>query len=135
VVTDYGAVRAALENDRDGYRIREVGFDPWNAVQLAAELGEDGWTMLPMGQSARAMTASTAELLRLFAAGLFHHGGSGIMRWQAGNAVTRTDANGNVKLDRQKSAEKIDGLVAATMGLDRALRRIAEAEDYAAAGW
>ena len=135
VVTDYEAIRAALEADRDAYRIREVAFDPWNAVQLAAELADDGWVMLPMGQSARAMSAATAELLRLIAAGLLWHGGAGIMRWQAGNAVTRIDGNGNVKLDKQKSAEKIDGLVAATMGLDRALRRIAEAEDYIAAGW
>jgi phage terminase large subunit-like protein len=81
------------------------------------------------------MSAATAELLRLVAAGLLHHGGSGIARWQAGNAVTRIDGAGNVKLDRQKSAEKIDGIVAAVMGLDRALRRSAQAEDYAAAGF
>jgi phage terminase large subunit-like protein len=135
VVTDYEAIRAALEADKGAYRIAEVAFDPWNAIQLATELGDDGWVMLPMGQTARAMSASTAELLRLIAAGLFHHGGSGLMRWQAGNAVTRTDGSGNVKLDRQKSAEKIDGLVAAAMGLDRALRRLAQAPDYIAAGW
>ena len=135
VVTDYEAIRAALEADRAVYRIREVGFDPWNAVQLATELADDGWTMLPMGQAARSMSAATAELLRLIAAGQFHHGATEIMRWQASNAVTRTDPAGNVKLDRQKSAEKIDGLVAAVMGLDRALRRTAEAADYIAAGW
>jgi phage terminase large subunit-like protein len=135
IVTDYEAIRASLTADRDTYQIREVAFDPWNAVQLAAELADDGWTMLPMGQSARSMSGATAELLRLVAAGLLHHGGAGIMRWQAGNAVTRTDGSGNVKLDRQKSAEKIDGIVACVMGLDRALRRSQQADDYVAAGW
>jgi phage terminase large subunit-like protein len=135
VVTDYEAIRAQLTADRDSYRIAEVAFDPWNAVQLAAELADDGWTMVSFSQSARAMSAATAELLRLVADGLLHHGGSGIARWQAGNAVTRIDGAGNVKLDRQKSAEKIDGIVAAVMGLDRALRRSAQAEDYAAAGF
>jgi len=57
------------------------------------------------------------------------------MRWQAGNAVTRTDAVGNVKLDKQRSMEKIDGLVAAVMGLDRAMRHSTAAPDYAAAGF
>ena len=91
--------------------------------------------MVQMAQSARAMTASTSELLRLIAAGQFHHGRSGIMRWQAGNAVTRGDPSGNVKIDRQRSSEKVDGLVAAVMGLDRALRRSDQAQDYVAAGW
>jgi phage terminase large subunit-like protein len=135
LVTDYGVIKAALEADRGRYEIRELAYDPWNAVQLAAELSDDGWVMVQMAQSARAMTASTAEMLRLIAAGLFGHGGSGIMRWQAGNAVTRTDPSGNVKLDRQRSTEKVDGMVAAVMGLDRALRRSEKATDYVAAGW
>jgi phage terminase large subunit-like protein len=134
-VTDYETIRTALNGDRLVYDIREMAFDPWNAVQLAVELGDDGWVMVPFAQSARNMSASSAELLRLIAAGELHHGGSGIMRWQAGNAVTRTDGAGNVKFDRQRSAEKIDGIVAAVMGLDRALRRTARADDFAAAGF
>jgi phage terminase large subunit-like protein len=134
-VTDYEAIRGALNADRLTYQIAEVAFDPWNAVQLAVELGDDGWTMIPFAQSARNMSASSSELLRLIAAGLLRHGGSGIMRWQATNAVTRTDGSGNVKFDKAKSAEKIDGIVAAVMGLDRALRRSERAPDYAAAGF
>jgi phage terminase large subunit-like protein len=135
IVTDYEAIRSQLNADKATYRIAEVAFDPWNAVQLATELADDGWAMIPFSQSARAMTAATAELLRLVAGGLLHHGGTGLVRWQAGNAVTRTDGAGNVKLDRQRSADKIDGIVAAVMGLDRALRRRQAAPDYAAAGF
>ena len=94
IVTDYEAIRAQLNADKATYRIAEVAFDPWNAVQLATELADDGWTMIPFSQSARAMTAATAELLRLVAGGLLHHGGAGLIRWQAGNAVTRTDGAG-----------------------------------------
>ena len=133
--TDFRAIAAALEADRGRYRITEVAFDPWNAVQLASELSDSGWPMVPMAQSARSLSAATSELLRLVAEGDFHHGGSPIMRWQAGNAVTRTDAVGNVKLDKQRSMEKIDGLVAAVMGLDRAMRHSTAAPDYAAAGF
>jgi phage terminase large subunit-like protein len=134
-VTDYETIRTSLNADALVYRIAEMAFDPWNAVQLAVELGDDGWVMIPFAQSARNMSASSAELLRLIAAGELRHGGSGIVRWQAGNAVTRTDGAGNVKFDRQKSAEKIDGIVAAVMGLDRALRRSTRSEEYAAAGF
>jgi phage terminase large subunit-like protein len=135
VVTDYDAVRAALDADRLAFDLREVAFDPWNAVQLATSLADEGWTMIPFPQQARAMSASTVELLRLVAAGLLHHGGHGLARWQASNVVTRTDSTGNVKVDKQRSADKVDGVVAAVMGLDRALRRSAPAPDYAAAGF
>ena len=47
IVTDYQAIKAALEDDRDHFVIREVAYDPWNAVQLAVELSDDGWTMMP----------------------------------------------------------------------------------------
>jgi len=134
-VTDYGAIKKALYADRDSYQIREMGYDPWNAVQLAVELSDDGWTMVQMAQSARAMAASTSEMLRLVAAGQFRHGGLGIMRWQAGNAVTRMDGSGNIKLDRTRAADKIDGVVASVMGLDRALRRSEKSTEYLAAGW
>jgi phage terminase large subunit-like protein len=134
-VTDYEVIHAVLDELREHYDIREVAYDPWNAVQLAVELSDEGWTMIQMAQSARAMAASTSELLRLIAAGQLRHGRSGIMRWQAGNAVTRINSVGNIRLDKAKSAEKIDGLVAAVMGLDRALRRSEKAQDYLATGW
>jgi len=134
-VTDYEAIRASLNDDRLVFDIRELAFDPWGAVQLAVELGDDGWVMVPFAQSARNMSAASAELLRLIAAGELHHGHSAIAGWQASNAVTRTDGAGNVKFDKARSAEKIDGIVAAVMGLDRALRRSARAADYVAAGF
>jgi phage terminase large subunit-like protein len=134
-VTDYETIRASLNADRLVYEIAECAYDPWGAVQLAVELADDGWVMMPFAQSARNMSASSTELLRLVAAGGFRHGGPGIMRWQAANAVTRSDGAGNVKFDKAKSADKIDGIVAAVMGLDRALRRSAKSEEYAAAGF
>jgi phage terminase large subunit-like protein len=36
--------------------------------------------------------------------------------------VVRQDPAGNLKPDKEKSTEKIDGMVALVMGLDRALR-------------
>jgi phage terminase large subunit-like protein len=134
-VIDYERIRSSLNADRLVYDIREMAFDPWGAVQLAVELGDDGWVMVPFAQSARNMSASSAELLRLIAAGEFHHGHNAIVSWQAANAVTRQDGAGNVKFDKARSSEKIDGIVAAVMGLDRALRRSARADDYAAAGF
>ena len=38
------------------------------------------------------------------------------------NIYIRTDPAGNIKADKEKSTEKIDGVVATIIGLDRAIR-------------
>ena len=50
------------------------------------------------------------------------HGGHPVLRWMMDNIFIRTDPAGNIKADKEKSTEKIDGAVATIMALDRALR-------------
>jgi len=50
------------------------------------------------------------------------HGGNPVLTWMAHNVVIRQDPSGNVKPDKEKSTEKIDGIVASIMALDRATR-------------
>lgn len=45
-----------------------------------------------------------------------------MLRWMMDNIFIRTDPAGNIKPDKAKSTEKIDGVVATIMGLDRAIR-------------
>ncbi len=40
----------------------------------------------------------------------------------ADNIFIRTDPAGNIKADKEKSTEKIDGIIALIMALDRAIR-------------
>ena len=46
------------------------------------------------------------------------HGGHPVLRWMMDNIFIRTDPAGNIKADKEKSMEKIDGAVATIMGLD-----------------
>ena len=50
------------------------------------------------------------------------HGGHPVLRWMMDNIFIRTDPAGNIKADKEKSTEKIDGAIATIMGLDRAIR-------------
>jgi phage terminase large subunit-like protein len=136
-VIDYGEIIESLERDRERVEIIEVAFDPWGATQLSQTLTDRGWPLVSFRQGFASLAAPTAEFLRLVAAGRFHHGGNPVARWQAANLITRSDPAGNLKPDKAKSMDKIDGIVAAIMGLDRAIRREqAEPEpEYAAAGW
>lgn len=50
------------------------------------------------------------------------HGGYPVLRWMVDNIFIRTDPAGNIKADKEKSTEKIDGVIASIMALDRAIR-------------
>jgi len=50
------------------------------------------------------------------------HGRNLVLRWMVDNIYVKTDPAGNIKLDKEKSTEKIDGVVALIMALDRAIR-------------
>ena len=61
-------------------------------------------------------------LYKLLMEGRIIHGGHPVMRWMSGNVVVDTDPAGNIKCTKAKSPEKIDGIVAAIMALDRCIR-------------
>jgi phage terminase large subunit-like protein len=106
--------------------IAEVAFDAWNATQLATELQDDGATMVKVGQGFASLSAPAKELEKLVKAGRLRHGGNPVLRWCAANAVVEQDAAGNIKPSKRKSTERIDGVVALVMALDRATRREGE---------
>ena len=75
-----------------------------------------------MGQGFASMSPPTKDLERLVLEGRYRHGGNPVMRWMVDNVVVRSDPAGNLKPDKQRSVEKIDGVVAAIMALDTATR-------------
>jgi phage terminase large subunit-like protein len=81
-----------------------------------------GFTVVPFGQGFKDMSPPTKELMRLTLAEQIAHGGNPVLRWMMDNIFIRTDPAGNIKPDKEKSTEKIDGAVATIMALDRAIR-------------
>ena len=110
--------------DRWGARfnIREIAFDRWGAVQMVQNLEGMGFTVVPFGQGFKDMSPPTKELMKLTLEQKIAHGGHPVLRWMMDNIFIRTDPAGNIKADKERSTEKIDGAIAAIMGLDRAIR-------------
>ena len=133
-VIDYDAILEQLKRLGSTYRIGEVAFDRWGATRISTQLTDAGFTMVEFGQGYASMSAPTKELLRLVLGRGIGHGGNPILRWMADNVTVEQDAAGNVKPSKGKSREKIDGIVAAIMGLDRALRRQHGASVYEGRG-
>lgn len=120
-VIDYDYIRARINELAKRFKIIEIAIDPWNATQLATQLTADRHNVLVCGQNFKDMTSPTKELEKLVISGKLNHGGNPVLRWMASNVTVETDAAGNLKPSKKKSTERIDGIVAAIMGLCRAL--------------
>ena len=104
------------------YDIREVAFDRWGAAKLRADIENTGLALVQFGQGFASMSSPMKEMERLVLEKKIVHGGNPVLDWMADNVVARVDPAGNIKPDKEKSSEKIDGIVALIMGLDRAIR-------------
>ena len=121
-VVHYSYIEKFIEQLGERFNIREIAFDRWGAVQMVQNLEGMGFTVVPFGQGFKDMSPPTKELMKLVLEGKLAHGGHPVLRWMMDNIFIRSDPAGNIKADKEKSTEKIDGAIATIMGLDRAIR-------------
>lgn len=121
-VVHYGFIEKFIEDLSEIYHIKEIAYDRWNATQMVQNLEGMGLTMVPFGQGYKDMSPPSKELYKLMMEGKIQHGGHPVLKWMGQNVVMRQDPAGNIKPDKEKSVEKIDGIVALIMGLDRCIR-------------
>lgn len=122
-VIHYDFIEKFIMDLSEKYHILEIAVDRWNATQMIQNLEGEGFTIVPFGQGFSSMSAPTKEFYRLLMEGRIIHSGNPVLRWMAGNVVIDTDPAGNIKVTKAKSKEKIDGIVAAIMALDRCIRQ------------
>jgi phage terminase large subunit-like protein len=119
-VVDYDVIREAIKKDAAQFRIREISFDRWNATQLSTQLASDGIEMVEFGQGFASMSGPMRELEKLIIGRQLAHGGHPVLKWMASNVAVKQDPAGNLKPDKSKSTERIDGIVALVMAIGRA---------------
>lgn len=122
-VIHYGFIEKFIEELGKKYNIKQIAFDRWGAVQMVQNLEGLGFTVVPFGQGYKDMSPPTKELMKLTIENKMAHGGNPVLSWMMDNVYVRTDPAGNIKPDKEKSTEKIDGVVALIMALDRAIRK------------
>ena len=121
-VVHYGFIEAFIEELNTAYNIKEIAFDRWGAVQMVQNLEGMGFTVVPFGQGYKDMSPASKELMKLVLEKKVSHGGNPVLRWMMDNIYVKTDPAGNIKPDKEKSTDRIDGAVALIMALDRAIR-------------
>jgi len=107
------------------HNVKTVGFDVWNSGAIVQMLQRDAGipleVFLKMRQNFSTYNQPFKRLLGLLASRKLRHGGNPVLRWMAGNTAHRQDASGNIRPDKGRSSDKIDGISAMLMGLALAL--------------
>lgn len=116
-VTDYDFIEAQIMQDAAAMGCNGLGYDPWRARQSIVHLMNEGLPLVEFRQGHESMGDATAQLDRLFASGRLEHGNHPVLEWMFSNATVRYDANNNYVPDKKRAADKIDGVVAAVMGI------------------
>jgi phage terminase large subunit-like protein len=132
-----------IDQDATTYDLMQIAYDRWGAAQVVADLQELGYDEEPgdddeqiarclvrFGQGYASMSSPAKELERLVLGREIAHGGNPVLTWMMSNVIMSEDPAGNIKPDKKKSTEKIDGVVALLMGLDRAIRHQHEKSVY-----
>jgi phage terminase large subunit-like protein len=139
-IIDYAFVLDQIRKDSEDYDISELAFDRWGSQKITTDLQDIGFevegkrSLIQFGQGFASMAAPTKELEKMVLAREIAHGGNPVLTWMISNAVVRTDPAGNMKVDKSKSTERVDGVIALIMGIARAMLKTDTTSIYESRG-
>jgi len=116
-VVDYGAVEQHIAGLAEDYRVEAIAIDRWNSTATTTRLMDQGLPVVRFGQGFASMSPACKEVERLVMARQLYHTGCPVLRWCLANVAIDQDAAGNIKIDRAKAKEKVDGAVALAMAI------------------
>ena len=128
-VTDFRAVKESILEDCSRFDVQEVDFDPWQAAQLSKELEDEGVLMVEVRQTVLNMSDPMKSLQAAVYDRTLHHDGGPVLTWMMSNVIAHTDAKDNIYPRKEFPENKIDGVVALIMAINRAQSGQREATD------
>ncbi|MCK5602250.1 terminase large subunit [Candidatus Pacearchaeota archaeon] len=131
---DYDFVFKRVEEIADNYKCKELIFDRYMAGQIISDCAKAGIELVEFGQGFRDMTAPSKAFETMVLSGTLKHGSNPVLRWCVANTMIEMDAAGNIKPSKKKSAEKIDGTVAAVMAISGAMVAVDNTSVYETRG-
>lgn len=117
--TDHDFVEDRIKDIASIVDLREVVYDRYKMDQMITHLQEDGIEMTPFGQGYVSMNPAVDYLENAILKGEIEHFNNPVLEWMIGNVSIKKDPAGNRKFDKDKSQDKIDGVVALAMALFR----------------
>ena len=130
-------IAARLAKIAATFKVQGLAYDRWGMAEMQLILDRQGvkLPLVPFGQGYRDMGPAVDQFEAAMLTRKIQHGGNPILRWNASNAVFRTDPAGSRKLDKERSRDKIDGLVALVMAIGLAGRQEPPKEFSGGVAW
>ena len=118
-VTDLNEIESFIKQQCEKHNVKEIGFDPYNAAALVANLYADGLPVKKVGQGMAVLSNPSKATEQLILKKAIKHDGNPFVGWQLGNCEVYTDVNGNVKVRKNEAdpSAKVDGIIAMIMAI------------------
>lgn len=129
-VTDFTRIRDDIVADSSIYQVSEVAYDPAQATMLVNELHEKGIPAVEIRPTPLNFSEPMKMLDALILSGEIVHNGDPVLEWMISNCVGKEDAKENVYPRKEQPENKIDGVVAAIMALNRAMSYLEQPSIY-----
>lgn len=120
-VIDYDTIEDDLRDVCKMFDVQSVGFDPWQATQMANNLMKENIPMVEVPNQVKNFSAPLKEIQGLVASEKLRPGGNPVMRWMMSNVVGHYDKKDNVYPNKERPENKIDGVVALIIAMARAI--------------
>lgn len=122
-VVDYEYVKADVVKLHHKLHFQASGCDPWNALMLINALKGEGVPVVEVQQGFRSLSDATKTLLAWTLGKKISHLNDPVLNWMCGNMAVAMDPSGNVKPDKEKARERMDGMAAIVNAIFVALSR------------
>lgn len=120
-VTDFGLIEAELLDAAARFEIKTVAFDPFQATQFSTRMLAEGLPMIEVRPTVLNFSEPMKQLEALVLQGKWAFDGDPVLTWMVSNVVCHRDAKDNIYPRKERPENKIDGVIAVLMALNRLL--------------
>lgn len=120
-IIDHEVIEVDLREWLNEFDVKAIGFDPWGSTQLSIRLSAEGAPMVEIPQTVKNLSEAMKEVEAKVISGDLVRDHNPVMDWMASNIVVKLDKNENYFPNKEHPDNKIDGMVALFMGMNRIL--------------
>ena len=120
-ITDFGYIEDDLRELRENYQIISVPYDPFQATYLATRMLEEGFPMVEVGATVKNLSEPMKELEAKILKKDIEFQNDPVLMWMFGNVTAKLDKKDNIFPNKERFENKIDGVVALIMTMNRAV--------------
>lgn len=129
-IIDHDYIADDVRQMLSDFDVKAVGYDPWGSTQLSIKLAQEGAPMVEIPQTIKNLSESMKEVEALVMSGNLYKDNNPVMDWMASNVVVKLDKNENYFPNKDHADNKIDGMVALFMAMNRILTESGESTNF-----